>query len=106
MLQTDPLVAECCRFAGDLLEICCIDGQAQTILHEFAVDLLADRLYSKSTANPLRRQQIASKSTAFCHQRICLQHLDMSRCCRQIRCVASKSPANPFDMVQNGQIYS
>ena len=67
-------------------------GEAQSILHGFAVDLLADRLYSKSTA--------------FCHQRICLQHLDMSRCWRQIRCVASKSPANPFDMVQNGQIYS
>jgi hypothetical protein len=27
--------------------------KAQTTLHGFAVDLLADRLYSKSTANPL-----------------------------------------------------
>jgi hypothetical protein len=39
--------------------------------------LLADRLYSKSPANP-----------------------------QQIRCVASKSPATPFDVAQNGQIYS
>ena len=84
------------------------------ICWRFAVDLLADRLYSKS---PASLQQIYSKSTAFCHQRICLQHLDVSICCRQmlcrqqirsiwfrtdkstaslqqIRCVASKSTAN------------
>ena len=46
------------------------------ICWRFAVDLLADRLYSKSTA--------------FCHQRICPQHLDVSTCCRQICCVATR----------------
>ena len=43
------------------------------------------------TVSPASLQQIYSKSTAFCHQRICLQHLDVSICCRQICCVASKS---------------
>ena len=59
------------------------------ICWRFAVDLLADRLYSKSTA--------------FCHQRICLQHI---LTCRYIADKSVVSPATPFDMVQNGRIYS
>jgi hypothetical protein len=41
-------------------------------------------------------QQIYSKSTAFCHQRICLQHLDMSRCCS----LADKSVVSPASRQQ------
>jgi hypothetical protein len=59
---------------GGLLEICC--GLA-----EWPSLYIANLLCS--------RQQIYSKSIAFCHQLICLQHSDVSRCLRQIRCVAS-----------------
>ena len=61
---------------------------------------------SKSTANPLCRQQIYSKSTAFCHQLICLQHLDVSICCRQICCVASKSVRYGSERTNLQQVYS
>ena len=35
-----------------------------------------------------------------------IQHLDMSRCCRQIRCVASKSVRNGSERTNLQQIYS
>ena len=76
------------------------------ICWRFAVDLLADRLYSKSPANLQQIRCVASKSTAFCHQRICLQHLDVSICCRQICCVASKSVRYGSERTNLQQVYS
>ena len=72
--------------------------KAQTILHGFAGDLLADRLYSNSTAN---RQQIrliwfrTDQSTANLQQIRCVA----SKSTANRKQVASKSTANPCSMV-------
>jgi hypothetical protein len=79
------------------------NDKAQTTLHGFAVDLLSicwrrnGFVYSMSVASRQACCRLAvdlsvgTKSNGFAvdllaTQRVCLQHLDTSRCCRQIRC--------------------
>jgi hypothetical protein len=86
----------------DLLEICCRLAGWPSL----------QQIYSKSVVSPAN---LYSKSTAFCHQRICLQHLDVlaykkaALRCRHVcismqatcfRLAVDKSVASPANLQQ------
>ena len=94
-----PLCDLCCSFVlkvkpyyMDLLEICCRYADWPSL----------QQISSKSVVSPTILERLWNKFRSFCHQRICLQHHDSVT----TRDKSVVSPANPFDVVQNGQIYS
>ena len=107
------MFASDCRIPTNMMNFICVysvghyrSNHTTRICWIFAVDLLADRLYSKSPANLQHIRCVASKSTTSVKHFSTNGFVCNILTCRYVADKSVVSPANPFDVIQNGQIYS